>query len=174
MHGAVKGAVVSGKRSCEGLAGPGNPDHISGTDNIADLLPKPHDVTIDTVNMNFPWQQGLPWMTSPLEELPSTQFMVPPYPDQVNEFHKELFVEISDSCASEVPQHSKTLPCLAHLGPHVECSALQIPHLRPAWIAEAFQFIQLGWSFATSLIAPKVEAVWRFCHQEPMPTKELF
>ena len=44
--------------------------HIDGKINLADLLTKQHDLSVQTVTLNSEWQTGLPWMRLDTESMP--------------------------------------------------------------------------------------------------------
>ena len=44
--------------------------HIDGKLNLADLLTKHHELTVDSVTMHSVWQTGLPWMHLDVESMP--------------------------------------------------------------------------------------------------------
>ena len=48
--------------------------HIDGKLNIADLLTKHHDISPKDLGIGTPWQDGLPWMQLPLDEMPITTY----------------------------------------------------------------------------------------------------
>ena len=43
--------------------------HKDGKHNLADLLTK-HELSVDSVTLNFVWQSGLPWMRLDTESMP--------------------------------------------------------------------------------------------------------
>ena len=44
--------------------------HIDGKNNLADLLTKKHELSVESVFFNFVWQTGLPWMKLDTEDMP--------------------------------------------------------------------------------------------------------
>jgi hypothetical protein len=68
--------------------------HIPGSDNLADLLTKPHDITTSDVQGQSPWQCGIPWMRLPTPRLPKQQFLHSSNPEEDKEFQKEAFNDI--------------------------------------------------------------------------------
>ena len=63
--------------------------HIDGKLNIADLLTKHHDITPNDLTIGSDWQDGLPWMRQPFEEMPITT-----YKDLTLEKDDEVHVEM--------------------------------------------------------------------------------
>ena len=48
--------------------------HIDGSQNLADLLTKEHDIGIETVSKGSYWIEGLPWMRKDKKEMPITSY----------------------------------------------------------------------------------------------------
>ncbi|XP_023320317.1 uncharacterized protein LOC111695291 [Eurytemora carolleeae] len=48
--------------------------HIDGSQNLADLLTKEHDIGIETVSKGSCWIEGLPWMKKDKKEMPITSY----------------------------------------------------------------------------------------------------
>ena len=44
--------------------------HIDGTLNVADLLTKPHELSVESVTMGSVWQDGLEWMKTNTDVMP--------------------------------------------------------------------------------------------------------
>ena len=44
--------------------------HINGKINLADLLTKHHELSVQSVTLNSEWQTGLPWMRLDTESMP--------------------------------------------------------------------------------------------------------
>ena len=44
--------------------------HINGKLNLADLLTKKHELSLESVTLNSVWQNGLPWMRLDTESMP--------------------------------------------------------------------------------------------------------
>jgi hypothetical protein len=100
--------------------------HIPGTDNIADLLTKPHDITTFDVQDQAPWQCGLPWMKRSTPELPKNQFLHPSDSEEAEEFQKESFVDISAAHNMGAPLDEDMLAFGEQPSMPIQCSALLI------------------------------------------------
>ena len=48
--------------------------HIDGKLNIADLLTKKHDITLEDLDIGSLWQSGYPWMSLPLNAMPLMKY----------------------------------------------------------------------------------------------------
>ena len=48
--------------------------HIDGKTNIADLLTKQYELSVDSVKLNSEWQTGLTWMKLDVESMPLLVF----------------------------------------------------------------------------------------------------
>ena len=48
--------------------------HVSGVENIADLLTKPHSIMPEDITLGSSWESGLEWMKLPTLELPITKY----------------------------------------------------------------------------------------------------
>ena len=44
--------------------------HIDGKINLADLLTKQHELSVQSVTLNSKWQTGLPWMKLDTDYMP--------------------------------------------------------------------------------------------------------
>jgi hypothetical protein len=100
--------------------------HIPGTDNIADLLTKPHDITTFDIQDQSPWPSGLPWMTRSTPELPRNQFLHPSVSEEAEEFQKESFVDISAAHNMGAPLDEDVLAFGEQPSVPIQCSALLI------------------------------------------------
>ena len=106
--------------------------HIDGDKNIADLLTKFHDISIDDVSINSRWQNGDPWMRLDTDQMKLTKFsdLNPDHRDS-KEVLKECF---QDPFTPDENSNSYTV--------HHACSgvnSLQPPPTPPVDI------IRLGW-----------------------------
>lgn len=68
--------------------------HLSGKKNLADLLTKPHNITLKDVSINSEWHDGADWMKLPTEDLPLTS-----YKDMT--VAKKMEAKIKEECFSE-------------------------------------------------------------------------
>jgi len=48
--------------------------HIDGKTNIVDLLTKHNQITPTDIGIGSNWQNGLPWMTLPISQMPITTY----------------------------------------------------------------------------------------------------
>ena len=48
--------------------------HIDGKLNLADLLTKKHELSVESVTLNSEWQNGLSWMRLDTESMPLLVF----------------------------------------------------------------------------------------------------
>ena len=48
--------------------------HIDGKINLADLLTKQHELSVQAVTLNSEWQTGLPWMRLDTEIMPLLEY----------------------------------------------------------------------------------------------------
>ena len=69
--------------------------HIDGKINLADLLTKHHELSVDSVTINSEWQTGLPWMKLDVESMPLLVF------DQLT-VDKTIEAEVMAECYDEV------------------------------------------------------------------------
>ena len=44
--------------------------HINGKHNLADLLTKKHELSVESVTLNSVWENGLPWMRMDTKSMP--------------------------------------------------------------------------------------------------------
>jgi hypothetical protein len=75
--------------------------HIPGDQNLADLLTKPHLVDNSDLDSDSKWQNGLPWMRSPLDALPRRQPYVLPSPELVKAYEDEMFQLVENQQAED-------------------------------------------------------------------------
>ena len=100
------------------------------------------------------WINGLEWMRSKSESLPSYQPIHPPL-SGVEEFNKETFQEIEINCISE-------RQVLTHrVGGNAKKSYKTPP---PNWVIDTFRFVELGWERANFRLKTVVRAVQIFKH----------
>ena len=68
----VYNRVMTILRMCEWTTGESEIPifHIDGKINLADLLTKHHELSVDSVTINSEWQTGLPWMKLDVESMP--------------------------------------------------------------------------------------------------------
>ncbi len=48
--------------------------HIDGSQNLADLLTKEHEIGMETVSKGSYWIEGLPWMKKDKRDMPITSY----------------------------------------------------------------------------------------------------
>ena len=82
--------------------------HVDGTENIADLLTKKHDISQNQVSIGSSWEKGLDWMKLPIENMPIKR-----YEDmQVN---KDDDSEVKQECFDEPFLLSQGLESSLHM-----------------------------------------------------------
>ena len=85
--------------------------HIDGRINLADLLTKQHELSVQVVTLNFEWQTGLPRMRLDTENMPLLAY------DQLRVeklIEDEVKVECYDDAMDEFSQFEYKSVLLAH------------------------------------------------------------
>jgi hypothetical protein len=147
--------------------------HIPGSSNIADLLTKPHNLTLPDLGEDSDWQSGMDWMCLPSDELPNVQFYVPLFPSEGEEFSKESYIEVGHTEVESSPltaaPSNEVPPTVVGEAPRespgpddTECHGLLVDQLSSVWLS----FVRLGWEKATQLLAKVHEATLRMRHGE--------
>lgn len=142
--------------------------HISGLENLADMLTKPKSLKSCEMQSSSAWHKGLDWMILPTEDLPSEQVSQPD--DDVKEdFNKEIFQEIELSQVATDRGDRVFLTCLGQTlanaktpAPPVVCMATTARN--NCWLLSTFKFVQRGWSRAWNLLRLVIKAVELFKH----------
>ena len=85
--------------------------HIDGRINLADLLTKQHELSVQAVTLNSEWQTGLPWLRLDTENMPLLAY------DQLRVeklIEDEVKVECYDDAMDEFSQFEYKSVLLAH------------------------------------------------------------
>ena len=80
--------------------------HMDGTMNLADLLIKKNDLSVDNLSTGTDWQTGLPWMRLGTEDMPLS-------PCQSLTITKEAEKLSEEECFKNVTILSEPFPCRA-------------------------------------------------------------
>ena len=130
--------------------------HVDGTANLADLVTKPRKLSSLDLSAESPWQSGMEWMRRPTAELPSSQFVSPPDPEEEDLVVREMFQDVESHmlatwCRSalEDPDPVTDIP--------ISAFSSSIAKGRVEWFYRNFDFVHLGWARAFS----RLEAVCR-------------
>jgi hypothetical protein len=135
--------------------------HISGTDNLADLLTKLRTVSVSDVDSSSVWFNGLPWMSTDTASLPSEQFVTVPA-ESAEQYNKELFQEIEFNVVEWTREGRSLLQefdAKATVPSPVDCHVSFPVLLSSDWLMSSVGFMRLGWKRALKVI----ETVLRAC-----------
>jgi len=123
--------------------------HIAGTDNLADLLTKERNLTLEEIQREAVWYTGLDWMKQATESLPSDQFESP-LEDGTEEYEREIFQEVA---AVHMLQSAQDRDALVNLFADPLITDVECFHNTPVcnrgtWFMMTFRFVELGWQRA--------------------------
>jgi hypothetical protein len=138
--------------------------YIHSHQNIADLLTKTHEITVESIGPGSDWQCGLPWMSEPNCNLPKDQPNRILNPDDLESFEQELFPDVFTSLVEDRelllsnPYLDGPRPNTARLfadpddGPIAMVHAAGGPKFKRSWLTQQIDFEHLGWQKANRVV----------------------
>ena len=140
--------------------------HISGLENIADLLTKPKSVSHSDLQTESVWYTGLTWMALPNKDLPSDQFIS--IPENLEElYNQETFQEVA-ALQATTPDEARVVllatPDPETESPPVPCESLTVNMTKATWFLVKFKFKELGWQRARNRLRLVLKACAIFKH----------
>ena len=141
--------------------------HISGLENLADLLTKPRTIKRSEMEQESVWQSGLDWMRLPTDDLPSNQTTT--LTDELADpYNAEVFQEVKSANIATLPESRAllTLTDLTDYDDDLRSSFLSHLSRSPngTWFFFKFKFWELGWERARNRLRLVLKACAIFKH----------
>jgi hypothetical protein len=140
--------------------------HISGLENIADLLTKPRPVSHSDLQKESVWYTGLTWMALPNKDLPSDQFIS--IPENLEElYNQETFQEVATLQVTTPDEARIVLMATSQQETEnttVGCGSFASSMTKGTWFMWTFKFKELGWHRARNRLKLVLKACAIFKH----------
>ena len=141
--------------------------HISGLENLADLLTKPRTVKHTEMEQESVWQSGLEWMKLPSADLPSNQSTTMTE-ELADLYNAEVFQEVQSANTSALQESRALLALSVLVDPREDLLPSFLSHLSRSpngtWFFFKFKFWELGWERARNRLRLVLKACAIFKH----------